>query len=160
MKRQGPIFFIVFLVSVVIALNSAWSQEKHFWLNKKVTAKIRALDREFFRGFDVYSAGGSWSPTALLFDIKGDNYHLPSPLWGEPLREEEIVKAIPYLDDQYNDNKTIPLPPRALNIVNLKGEVVGYIYPGLNSVLMDRKKDGSVTVYPPSQEPQILIMGR
>ena len=39
--------------------------------------------------------------------------------------------------------------PQALNIVNLKGKVVGYCYTGVSSVLMDRKKDGSVTVYPP-----------
>jgi hypothetical protein len=157
MRKQG-IFFVVFFVSVVIALNSAWGQEKHFWLNKEVTAKIRALDREYFKGFDVYSAGVRGNPTALLFDIK-DDYPLPSRLWGEPLSEREIIDAIYELDGQYNDNKLIPLPPRALNIVNLKGKVLGYVYTGLNSVLMDRKKDGSVTVYPPSQEPRILIMG-
>ena len=160
MKRQGAIFFVVFLVSAVIALNSAWGQEKNLAVNKEVTAKIRTLDREFFKGFDVYSAGEKEAPTALLFDVKGDDYHLPSPLWGKSLSEVEIIYAIHSLDAQHNDNTLIPFPPRALNIVNLKGKVLGYVYTGLNSALMDRKKDGSVTVYPPSQEPRILILRR
>ena len=159
MKKQGAIFFVFFLVCAIIALNSAWGQEKHFWLNKEVTAKIRAFDRDFFKGFDVYSAGVLDAPTALLFDVKGDDYHLPSPLWGKSLSEAEIIYAIHSLDAQHSDNTLIPFPPRALNIVNLKGKVLGYVYTGLNSVLMDRKEDGSVTVYPPSQEPRILIMG-
>jgi len=150
MKKQGAIFFVVFLVSVVMALNSAWGQEKNLYVNKEVTVKIRAFDREFFKGFEVYSAGVKEAPTALLFDIKGDDYYLPTRFWGELLSEEEIIYAIYALDDQYTDNKLIPFPPRALNIVNLKGKVLGYVYTGLNSVLMDRKKDGSVTVYPPS----------
>jgi hypothetical protein len=158
MKKLWVIFFVVFSVSVIIALNPAWGQEKNLWANKAVTAKIRAFDREFFKGFDVYSAGVEESPTALLFDIK-DDYPLPSRFWGEPLSEEEIIYAIYRLDDQYNDNKMIPFQPRALNIVSLKGAVVGYVYTGLNSVLMDRKKDGSVTVYPPSIISRFPIMG-
>jgi hypothetical protein len=153
MKKRGAIFFVVFLVSTAIALNSAWGQEKNLAVNKEVTAKIRAFDREFFKGFDVYSAGELDQATALLFDIKDDN-HLPSPFWGKPLSEEEIIYAIPSLDNWYNDNTSIAFPPRALNIVNLKGNVVGYVYTFLNSVLMDRKKDGSVTVYPPRQVPR------
>jgi hypothetical protein len=153
MKRQGAIFFVVFLVSVVIALNLAWGQEKNLWVNKQVTAKIRAFDREFFRGFDVYSSGEKEEPTALLFDIK-DDYQLPDRFWGPPLSEEQIIYVIQSLDGQYNDSKRIPFPPRALNIVNLKGKVLGYVYTGLNSVLMDRKKDGSVTVYSPSHVPR------
>jgi hypothetical protein len=160
MKKQGAIFFVVFLVSVVMALNLAWGQEKNLDVNKEVTAKIRAFNREFFKGFDVYSAGVLDAPTALLFDVKGDDYHLPSPLWGKSLSEAEIIYAIHSLDAQHNDNTLIPFPPRALNIINLKGKVLGYVYTGLNSVLMDRKKDGSVTVYPPSQEPRILILRR
>jgi len=148
MRKRGAIFFVVFLVSVVIALNSAWGQEKNLGINKEVTAKIRAFDREFFKGFDVYSSGEKEAPTALLFDIKGDDYHLPSRFWGDPLSEEEIIYAIHRLDDQYTD-KMFRFQPQALNIVNLKGKVLGYVYTGLNSVLMDRKKDGSVTVYPP-----------
>jgi hypothetical protein len=149
LKKRGALFFVVFSLSVV-ALNLAWGQEKNLWANKEVTAKIRAFDREFFQGFDVYSAGVKEAPTALLFDIRGDDYYLPTRFWGEPLGKEEIIYAIYALDDQYTDNKLIPFPPRALNIVNVKGEVVGYVYTGINSVLMDRKKDGSVTVYPPS----------
>ena len=154
MKKQGAIFFVFFLVSVVIALNLAWGQEKNLDVNKEVTAKIRAFDREFFKGFDVYSAGVKEAPTALLFDIK-DDYQLPARYWGSPLSEEEIIYAIRQLDYQSNDNKNIPFPPRALNIVNLKGKVLGYVYTGLNSVLMDRKKDGSISVYPPRQQPLI-----
>jgi hypothetical protein len=154
MKRQGAIFFMFFLCFVAIALNSAWGQEKNLDVNKEVTAKIKALDREFFKGFDVYSAGVLASPTALLFDSK-DDYHLPSPLWGKPLSEAEIIYAIHSLDEQHRDNPTIPFAPRALNIVNLKGKVVGYVYTGLGAVLMDRKRDGGVIVYPPNQEPLI-----
>ena len=156
MKKQGAIFFVVFLVSVAIALNLAWGLEKNLYVNKEVTAKIRAFDHEFFKGFDVYSAGELDQATALLFDIKDDN-HLPSPLWGRPLSEGEIMYAIPSLDDWYNDNTSIAFAPRALNIVNLKGQVVGYVYTFLNSVRMDRKKDGSVTVYPPRQVPRFPI---
>jgi len=154
MKRQGAILFVVFLVSVVIALNLAWGQEKNLYVNKEVTAKIKALDPAFFRGFDVYSAGEKEEPTALLFDIK-DDYYIATRFWGNPLSEEQIVYAIRQLDYQSNDNKNIPFPPRALNIVNLKGKVLGYVYTGLNSVLMDRKKDGSISVYPPRQQPLI-----
>ncbi len=154
MKKQGAIFFVIFLVSVVVALTSAWGQEKNLDVNKGVTAKIQALDPAFFRGFDVYSAGEKEAPTALLFDIK-DDYYIATRFWGNPLTEEQIIYAIRQLDYQSTDNKNIPFPPRALNIVNLKGQVVGYVYTGLNSVLMDRKKDGSVTVYPPRQLPLI-----
>jgi hypothetical protein len=165
MKKRGAIFFVVFAVCVVIALNFAWGGEKNLWVNKGVTAKIRAFDRVFFKGFDVYPAGGKEAPTALLFNIKGGCF-LPcrvseKPLdedktaegqsWGPPLSEEQIIYAIKRLDDQYNDNNwKIPRAPRALNIVNVKGEVVGYVYTGLDSVFMDRKKDGSVIVYPPT----------
>jgi len=154
MKKHRTIFFVVFLVVVAIAVTSAWGQEKNLYVNKEVTAKIKSLDPAFFKGFDVYSAGEKEAPTALLFDIKDDN-HLPSPLWGRPLSEGEIMYAIPSLDDWYNDNTSIAFAPRALNIVNLKGQVVGYVYTFLNSVRMDRKKDGSVTVYPPRQVPRL-----
>jgi len=164
MKKLGAIFFVVFLLFVVIAFNSAWGQEKNLQVNKEVTAKIRAFDREFFKGFDVYPAGLQEAPTALLFDIKG-GCKLPcrvsktalskekmatAKVWGPPLSGEEIVSAIKRLDDQYKDPLwNITFEPRALNVVNVKGEVVGYVYTGINSVLMDRKKDGSVIVYPP-----------
>jgi len=153
MKKLGAIFFVVFLVCVVITLNSGWGQEKNLDVNKEVTAKIQALDPAFFKDFDVYSAGEKEAPTALLFDIK-DDYQLPDRFWGPPLSEEQIIYAIQSLDDQCNDSKRIPFPPRALNIVNLKDKVLGYVYTGLDSVLMDRKKDGSVTVYPPGHVPR------
>jgi hypothetical protein len=153
MKKQGAILFVVLLVCVFMALNLAWGGEKNLDINKEVTAKIRAFDRDYFKGFDVYSAGEKEAPTALLFDIK-DDYQIPDRFWGPPLSEEQIIYVIRSLDDQYNDNKRIPFPPRALNVVNLKGKVLGYVYTGLNSVLMDRKKDGSVIVYSPRQLPR------
>jgi hypothetical protein len=143
-------FFMLFLVGMLIALGPAWGQERNLGINKEVTAKIRAFDREFFTGFDVYSAGVEEAPTALLFDIK-DDYHLPTRFWEKPLNEEEIIYAIRRLDDQYIDRTwDIPFQPRALNIVNSKGEVLGYVYTGLTYVLMDRKKDGKVKVFLPN----------
>jgi hypothetical protein len=156
MRKRGVIFFVVFLVSMIIALNLAWGQEKNLDVNKEVTAKIRALDPAFFKGLDVYSAGEKEAPTALLFDIK-DDYQLAAQNWGAPLSEAEIIYAIHSLDGQYDDNKSLAFPPRALNIVNLKGKVLGYVYTSLNSLLMDRKKDGSVTVYPPRQVPRLPL---
>jgi len=153
LKRQGAILFVVLLVCVFMALNLVLGEEKNLDVNKEVTAKIRAFDREYFKGFDVYSAGEKEAPTALLFDIK-DDYQIPDRFWGSPLSEEQIIYAIQSLDDQSRDNKRIPFPPRALNVVNLKGKVLGYVYTGLNSVLMDRKKDGSVIVYSPRQLPR------
>ena len=149
MRKFVASFFVIFLVCAVSALGHAWGHGKNLGFNKAATDQIRAFDREFFRGFDVYSAGVEEAPTALLFDIKDDR-PLPSRFWKKPLTEEEIIYAIRRLDDQYIDSKTIPFEPRALNIVNLKGEVLGYCYTGLNSVFMDRKKNGSVTVFPPT----------
>jgi hypothetical protein len=151
-------FSVLLMVGVVLASLPAWGEEKNLDVNKAVTAKIRAFDKGFFKGFDVYTAGVKEAPTALLFDKK-DDYPITSRYWGEPLSEEEIVYAIYRLDDQYNDNKNIPFQPRALNVVNLKGAVLGYVYTGINSVLMDRKKNGSVTVFPPDLLPR-LPMGR
>lgn len=153
MKKLGVIFFLVFLVSVVIALNSGWGKEKNLWENKEVTAKIKAYDQEFFSSCDVYMVWVNDAPMALLFDIRDDDYHIAGRFWGEPLRAEEIIRAIYNINDQYHNTLLwyIPFQPRALNIVNLKGEVVGYVYTGLDAVLMDRKKDGSVIVYPPDQ---------
>ena len=153
MRKVIGTFFVMILVCAVSALGHAWDQDKHLGFNKVATDQVRAFDREFFRGFDVYSAGVEEAPTALLFDIK-DDHQLPSRFWKEPLTEEEIIYAIRRLDDQYNENKLIPFEPRALNIVNLKGELLGYCYTGLNAVFMDRKKDGSVTVFPPTAPPR------
>jgi hypothetical protein len=149
MRRLITGVTIIFLVFFIVLSSPLWGQEKNLAVNKEVTAKIRALDRELFKGFDVYSAGTDENPTALLFDIK-DNYRLPTRLWGNPLTEEKIVYAIHRLDDQYNNRRyDIPFEPRALTIVNVKGEVLGYIYTGLASVLMDHKKDGRVIIFLP-----------
>jgi hypothetical protein len=154
MKNVRRCFFIVLMLGVVIASIPARGQEKDLRVNAAVTAHIRAFDQEFFKGFDVYSAGMLDAPTALLFEIKGDNYNLSSSHWGKPLSEAEIILAIHNLNDQQVNNKeVIPFQPRALNIVNVSGKVVGYVFTSIASVSMDRKKDGSVTVYPPSQIP-------
>jgi hypothetical protein len=149
MKKHIASFYILFLVSTLITLGPAWGQEMNLGINQEATAKIRAFDREFFTGFDVYSAGVREAPHALLFDMK-DDYHLPTRFWGKPLSEEEVVYAIRRLDDEYIDRQwDIPFEPRALNVVSRKGEVLGYVYTGLTHVLMNRKKDGQVTVFPP-----------
>jgi hypothetical protein len=150
MKKLVLSVFIMVLTGVVLALSPVWGQDKNLSVNAEVTATIRAFDQAFFQEFDVYFAGASTEvPTALLFDIK-DDYHLPARSWGKPLNEEEIIYAIRRMDDQYIDPKwDIPFEPRALNVINVKGEVLGYCYTGLTYVRMDRKKDGRVIVYRP-----------
>ena len=150
MKKLVLSVFIMVLTGVVLALSPVWGQEKNLSVNPEVTATIRAFDQAFFQGFDIYFSGQSTEvPTALLFDIK-DDYHLPSPLWGKPLSDGEVIYAIHRLDDQYIDREwDIPFAPRALNIVNYKGETLGYIYTGVRHVTVDRKKDGQVTVFRP-----------
>ena len=135
---------------MVVALNSGWAQEKNLWENKEVTAKIRAYDQEFISSCDVYMVWVKDAPMALLFDLKDDDYHIAGKFWGQPLRYEETIRAIYNIYDQWDNTLIwyIPFRPRALSIVNLKGKVVGYVYTGLDTVLMDRRKDGSVTVYP------------
>jgi hypothetical protein len=150
--KQRSIFFVMLFASVLFALTAVWGQEKNQGVNKEVTAKIRAFDKGFFKNYDVYSAGVKEAPTALLFDKK-DNYPLPSRFWGKPLTEAELVDAIRQLDVQYKDQRwNVPHQARALNVVSAKGAVVGYVYTGINSVLMDRKDDGRVTVYLPGSQ--------
>jgi len=150
MKKYSAFFVVMFLVVAVITLSPVWAQEKNHWVNKEVTAKIQAFDREFFKGFDVYSAGVKEAPTALLFDIK-DDYHLPSPLWEELLSNGEVIYAIHRLDEQYLSREwDIPFEPRALNIVNCNDETLGYIYTGVSDVNVNCKKDGRVTVFRPT----------
>ena len=150
--RHRASFFMLFLVGTLIALGPVWCQERNLAVSRGVTVKIRAFDRDFFTGFDVYSAGTDENPSALLFDTK-DDYQLPGRHWGKPLSEEEIVYAIHRLDDQYiNRRWDIPFEPRALNIVNRRGEVLGYCYTGMTHIFMDRKKDGRVTVFFPVPE--------
>lgn len=152
MKQVIIAVFIMVLAGSMSIVGPAWGQEKNLGINQEVTAKIRAFDREFFTGFDVYSAGVREAPTALLFDIK-DDYHLPTRFWGKPLNGEEIIYAIHRLDDQYIERKwDIPFEPRALNTVNRKGEILGYVYTGMTHVPMDRKKDGRVIVYRPEAQ--------
>jgi hypothetical protein len=148
MLKKVGIFLMVIVCCSVIPLAPSRGQVKNLSTNKEVTAKIKALDTEFFKGFDVYSAGTTENPSALLFDIKNDKYAIADRLWGSPLTEQRTIYAIHRLDDQFiNREYDIPLAPQAFNIVNRKGEVVGYVYTGVTKVVMDRKKDGRVTVY-------------
>jgi hypothetical protein len=152
MKKLMISVFVVFLAGAVLAMSPVWGQHKNLSVNPEVTAKIRAFDGEFFKGFDIYSAGTDENPSALLFDIK-DDFHLPDRFWGKPLNEEEIIYAIHRLDDQYISRQwDIPFEPRALYIVNRRGEILGYCYTGMTRVLMDRRKDGQVTVFLSSPE--------
>jgi len=150
MRRQvicWLVFAVVFVFATINFALGALHAEENLAVNKAATTKIRAFDRDFFNGFDVYSAGTLENPTALLFDRK-DSYTLESQLWGRPLKGEEIMYAIQRLDDQYvNRQYNIPFEPRALNIVNVTGEVLGYVYTGMTYVMMHRKKDGQVFVY-------------
>ena len=151
MKKLVLSVFIMALAGAVLVLSPVWGlQEENLSVNAEVSAKVQALDQTFFQDFDVYFAGASTEiPTALLFDIK-DDYHLPSPLWEQPLRDAEVTYAIHRLDDQYISREwDIPFAPRALNIVNSEGETLGYIYTGVSHVIVDRKKDGQVTVFRP-----------
>jgi hypothetical protein len=150
MKQVIVAVFIMVLAGSMSIVGPAWGQEKNLGINQQVTATIRAFDREFLQRFDVYSAGVEEAPSVLLFDIK-DDYHLPSRFWGKPLTDEGVVYALHRLDDQYISRLwDIPFEPRALNVVNVKGEVLGYCYTGMTHVLMDRKKDGRVEIFLPT----------
>jgi len=149
MKSKVITIILVTLFFTIATIGLSSGEEKNLSLNEGVTSKIREFNREFFKNFEVYSAGVKEAPTALLFDLK-DDYHLPSRFWEPPLSEEEIVYAIERLDDQYIDlTWGLSFEPRALSIVNYKGEVLGYIYTSMSAILMDRKKDGRVTVFLP-----------
>jgi uncharacterized membrane protein YgcG len=144
--------FIVSLVCPSILGGAVFDQLQTLSMDQGVTVKIQAFDKEFFKDFDVYSAEVIETPTALLFDRK-DEYHLPDRFWEKLLSEKEIVYAIQHLDKQCRERTgNIFMSPRALAVDNSKGQVLGYVYTGIvdNAILMDRKKDGRVTVYRPS----------
>src|SRR4030042_2222720 len=150
--RHRTIFLLMLFAGILFALTAVWGQEKNLGVNKAVTAKIRAFDQGFFKGFDVYSAGTQENPTALVFDIE-DDYSLVGKLWEKPLKEEEIIYAIHRLDDQYINRKyNIPFEPRALNIVNSKGAGVGYVSTGMTMSNIHLKRDGRVTVFLPTPQ--------
>ncbi|MCJ7663993.1 MAG: hypothetical protein MUO24_07095, partial [Desulfobacterales bacterium] len=65
--RQRTIFLVMVFAGILFALTAVGGQEKNLGVNKQVTAKIRAFDQGFFKGFDVYSAGTQENPTALVF---------------------------------------------------------------------------------------------
>jgi hypothetical protein len=149
MRKILTTLFIVSLVCTPILGGVVRGEVQNLSADQKITAKIKAFDKKFFKGFDVYSAGTQESSTALLFDRK-DQYHLPAQDWGGPLSEKEIIFAIKRLNQQNKDRSWyVPVQPRALNIVNSNGEVLGYVYTGVETIQMDLKKDGLVAVYPP-----------
>ncbi len=170
MRKQGVVFFVVFLVSVAIALTLAWGAVyKNMELDKAATAKIRAFDMKFIRGFVVYPAGTKESPTALFFDLKGGcakpcaisktainkDEAFEKKVWGPPLsKQEDIIYAIKALDTVYSENKQ-GFPPRALTVADTKGQLGGYVYTSAETVNMERDKDGTVLVFPPSIEPRL-----
>jgi hypothetical protein len=153
MKKLIIAVFIMVLAVSMSSVGPVMGLEKNLSVNPGMTAKIRAVDQAFFQGFDVYFAGASTEvPSVLLFDIK-DEYQIQDRFWGTPLSEEEIIYAINRLDDQYMSGLwDMPFEPRALNVVNNKGETLGYIYTGVSHVTMDRKKDGRVIVYLPEAQ--------
>jgi hypothetical protein len=149
MRTIATILLIVSLVCTPILAEVALGEVKNIPVDQKITAKIKAFDKKFFKDFNIYSAGTREAPTALLFDRK-DQYRLPAQDWGGPLSEQEVIYAIKRLSQQYKERSlNVPLQPRALSIVNSTGEVLGYVYTGLETIQMDHKKDGLVAVYPP-----------
>jgi hypothetical protein len=149
MRTIRIILFIFLLLCTPILAGVGRSAVINLSADQKITAKIRAYDKKFFKGFDVYSAGALEVPTALLFDRK-DQYHLPTQDWGGPLSEKEIINVIKRLSQQYKNRLWyLPLQPRALNIVNSMGQVVGYVYTGAEKIPLDLKKDGLATVHVP-----------
>ena len=148
--RRG-FFLVILLGALSLAFGIGYPSDlQNLSVNKEATERIGAMDRAFFHRYEVYSAGVREAPTALLFDLKGDNYHLPCRFWGEPLKEDEIIYAIKRLQDQYVEPIwCLTLPPRALNIVNKRGEILGFIYTSMDEILMRRKRNGEVTVFLP-----------
>jgi hypothetical protein len=161
MKRLLVSVFVMILAGGVLVLSPVWGlqlgpvwglQDENLSANSEMTARIQAFDPEdFTRNFDVYAAEALEAPTALLFDMK-DDYHLPSRFWGKPLSQNEIIYAIGHLKEQkINAGSALTFEPRALNVVNIKGKVLGYVYTSIrsNDIVMERKEDGNVKVFPP-----------
>jgi hypothetical protein len=149
MRKIAMTLLIVSLVCAPILVEIARGEAKNLPVDQKITTKMKAFDKKFFKGFDVYSAGTEENPAALLFDRK-DQYNLPAQDWGGPLSEQEVIYAIKRLSQQYKERALyVPVQPRALSIANSKGEVLGYVYTGVETIQMDLKKDGLVVVYPP-----------
>jgi hypothetical protein len=152
MKKLLVSVFVVVLAGAVFALSPVWGlQDENLSENPEMTARIQAFDPEdFTMTFDVYVAELLEAPTALLFDMK-DDYHLPSRFWGSPLSQEEIIYAIRSMKNQFiNAGSALTFEPRALNVVNRNGKVLGYVYTFMNGsdIVMERK-EGQVKVFPP-----------
>jgi len=142
------------LVLAVFFLAIGAGSLRNLSVDEEATKRIQTRDRQFLKAFEVYSAGVREAPLALLLDRKGDDYHLPSYLWGEPLDEEEILYALERIEEQHLDPVwCLPLPPCALRIVNKKGELLGYIYTSLREIFMQREDGGRVKVFLPEHSP-------
>jgi len=129
--------------------------QRNLSISRDATQKIGNGDTVFLGNYTIYSAGTKENPTALLFDFKRDDYDIAIRLWGEPLGEKEVEYTIHRLHEQYKDPewRFLRFEPRALTVINRKGEKVGYIYTSLDSVPMKRYQDGTVKVYRPMPLP-------
>jgi hypothetical protein len=146
--------FVVGIAFISLDAGITRGVDRHLGVNREITQRIRAEDTDFFRQFDVYRAGNKVWPHALLFDAKDDDYLLPDRFWGEPLSEKEIVDSIFWLDQQYHDHSwNFRFAPRALNIVNRRGQLVGYVYTSLRHIFVKRNRDGQTVVYLPTPTP-------
>ena len=147
---------VIVTALLVAACSLPAVDSRNLSVNRDVTQKVKNLDAIFFRDYTVYSAGTDENPTALLFDFKGDDYDIAIRFWGKPLGDKELEYAIYRLDEQYKDPewRFLRFEPRALTVINRKGETVGYVYTSLDSVLMKRYQDGRVKVDRPMPLPQ------
>lgn len=143
-----------FLLALVALVVMGAGPFRNLSVDEEATKRIQTCDRQFLEAFEVYSAGVREAPLALLLDREGDDYHLPSYLWEEPLDEEEIPYALKRIEEQHLDPAwCLPLPPCALRIVNKKGELLGYIYTSLREIFMQREDGGGVKVFLPEHSP-------
>lgn len=124
-----------------------------FKVDQGVTERLRARELGFIEGFDVYLAGTKEEPVVLLFDRRGDPYEIASPLWGEPLKGEEVLYVLRRLEEKSRDNPTLYPLPQAFQVVNKKGETVGYIFGLLRHLPLERRADGTVKVFLPDLFP-------
>lgn len=137
----------------MVALLCLGAGPSNLSVDEEATRKLSEGDLLFLEAFDVYSAGTEEAPLALLLDRRGDGHRIASYLWGSPLCPEEVLYAIKRLEDQHREPSwCLPLPPAALRVVNLRGEVLGYVYTSLREIFMQRKAE-EVKVYLPDHVP-------
>lgn len=145
----GIFFFLVFLFA-----GSNGTALENLQGDPQVTQRITQGDFVFLSSFEIYHAGTKEFPVALLLDFRGDLYRIASSLWEDPIGVEEAIHAIRKMQERYQECPSCFFrPPQALAIINTKGEKVGYIYTGLRDIFMERRRDGKVKVFLPSEVP-------